>query len=84
MFDGELVADKPWRKDNSAPIFLVFDALVVNQVNMIALNFSDRLLDAHKYIEKRFLPARAMPSKEGKLPSVDLYMKEMFNVWDAV
>jgi hypothetical protein len=30
VFDGELVSDRPWRENNTAPIYLVFDCLVVN------------------------------------------------------
>ena len=30
IFDGELVNDHPWRKDNSAPIFLIFDSILTN------------------------------------------------------
>ena len=51
---------------------------------MIARPFSQRLHDAHTYIQKRFLPARCLPPlQDNRLPCVDLFMKEMFNVWDA-
>lgn len=42
IFDGELVFDKAWRKgqENSIPIFLIFDCLVANTFNLIALPFS--------------------------------------------
>jgi hypothetical protein len=35
LFDGELVIDHPWRKNNSAPIFLIFDSLLANTENLI-------------------------------------------------
>jgi hypothetical protein len=39
IFDGELVQDKPWRKGQSEPVFLVFDALLVDRKNLISLPF---------------------------------------------
>ena len=43
LLDGELVVDSPWRKDSSAPIFLIFDALIVNTKNILADPFHRRL-----------------------------------------
>ena len=83
LFDGELVIDKPWRKDNTAPIFLTFDALVVNTINVIASPFHKRLIDASNYILQRFLPVRGTLTKPEKLPAIDIYMKEMFHIWDS-
>ena len=84
LFDGELVDDKPWRKDSSAPIFLVFDSLVVNKQSVVGSAFHRRLTEAHKYVIERFLPARVLQSNpDAKLPCVDIYMKEMFHCWDA-
>lgn len=83
FFDGELVVDSPWRKESLAPIFLIFDALIVNTSNVIGEPFNLRLKTAHDYIARRFLPARSLPGKEEKLPPIDVYMKEMFHVWDA-
>lgn len=40
--------DKAWRsKGAEVPIFLVFDALVVNSENLVAEHFSKRLTTAH-------------------------------------
>lgn len=52
IYDGELVMDRKWREDkaNVAPIFLIFDALVVNTKNVIADDFSSRLVAAHQYV----------------------------------
>ena len=86
VFDGELVIDKAWRKGeaNSVPIFLIFDCILVNTVNLIALPFSQRLNDTYQYIIKRFLPARQKTQNlEPRKHYVDVYMKEMFNIWDA-
>ncbi len=83
LFDGELVIDKPWRKDNSSPIFLIFDALIVNTVNVVSSPFHKRLVDANAYVLKRFLPVRGTVIKPGKLPAIDIYLKEMFHIWDA-
>jgi hypothetical protein len=58
LFDGELVIDRPWRQDNSAPIFLIFDALIVNSTNLISSPFHKRLGDASSYVASRFLPVR--------------------------
>jgi hypothetical protein len=58
LFDGELVIDHPWRKENSAPIFLVFDSIITNTINMIASPFHKRLHETNIYIAQRFLPAR--------------------------
>lgn len=58
IFDGELVNDdlnskrdaKPWRKAGSPPIFLVFDALIIDGQNLMPLNFTERLLKASEYM----------------------------------
>jgi len=63
FFDGELVVDSPWRKESLAPIFLIFDALIVNTSNVIGEPFNLRLKTAHDYIARRFLPARSLPGK---------------------
>lgn len=83
LFDGELVVDAPWRKDSSAPIFLIFDALIVNTTNVLGDAFHKRLHAANQYIAQRFLPGRNMQPKLEKLPPIDVFMKEMFHVWDA-
>ena len=51
VFDGELIQDKPWRKGQSEPVFLVFDALLVDRKNLIGLTFDHRLTAADAYIE---------------------------------
>ena len=65
LFDGELVQDEPWRhksvclaENQVKPIFLVFDALVVNLVNVMVYPFRTRLVDADSYLKKRFMAAR--------------------------
>lgn len=41
IFDGELVRDKAWRGPASTePIFLIFDALLIDKKNLIALPFN--------------------------------------------
>jgi len=94
LFDGELVNDKEWRSknvyagDKPKPIFLVFDAILVNKNNEMASPFRTRLIQADKYLKKRFTAARMRLKKQnGQEPScpneIDVYMKEMFEVWDA-
>lgn len=64
LFDGELVNDKEWRSKNvytgekPKPIFLVFDAILVNRSNEMASPFRVRLVQADKYLKKRFTAAR--------------------------
>lgn len=86
LFDGELVNDKEWRTIKSkSPIFLIFDALVVSQANLIPLRFSQRLIAADGLVKSRYSPARhgglRKPMEQDF--SIDVYMKEMFNIWDA-
>lgn len=50
FWDGELVIDRAWRKNSSAPIFLVFDALITNTQNLISSPFHRRLIETHKYV----------------------------------
>lgn len=58
LFDGELVIDKQWRANASAPIFLIFDSLITNTKNLIAKPFHIRLTETDKYVKQRYLPAR--------------------------
>ena len=51
VFDGELINDRPWRKGQSEPVFLVFDALCIDRKNLIALPFDQRLKAADGYID---------------------------------
>ena len=88
VFDGELVIDKKWRRGNESdhPIFLIFDVLIVNKKNLMPLTFTQRLKEGNAYIQNRFTKARLLrkvvENKE-KVPIVDVFMKEMFNIWDA-
>lgn len=55
IYDGELmwdnhVGDSAWAKAHPVPIFLVFDALLVNGSNVMARPFSHRLTDADAYL----------------------------------
>ena len=88
VIDGELVIDNKWRKgvQKDNPIFLAFDALLINYTNQMHFPFTRRLIDANTYMQNRFTKARILekhtPSQD-RIPPVDVYMKEMFNVWDA-
>ena len=66
ILDGELVwdnlkAESKWRSAHPNPIFLVFDALVIDGTNLMPMNFTRRLTDADAYIRNRFLRARLLP-----------------------
>lgn len=62
LFDGELLYDENWRKqDKKTPIFLVFDAIVVQGKNLIAEPFRKRLQPADEYLKLRFTAARIDP-----------------------
>lgn len=39
LFDGELLMDNDWRQGRTEPVFLVFDALVVDRKSLIAQPF---------------------------------------------
>lgn len=89
LFDGELLQDNDWRGGLTEPVFLVFDALVVNRKSQLALPFDVRLLTADAYIESRISMMRMLVKKgyvrhgSIELPKIDIFMKEMFSVWDA-
>jgi mRNA guanylyltransferase len=89
LFDGELLYDNNWRSTKkTTPIFLVFDAIVVQGRNLIAETFRKRLQPADEYLKLRFTaaridPTRAVPQNAAKIPEIDIYMKEMFEVWDT-
>jgi len=91
IFDGELVwdnknTDNAWRQRHPDPLFLVFDALVINGTNLMPLPFNKRLVDADFYLRNRFTKARLLQSMAPLVtgvPQIDIYMKEMFRVQDA-
>ena len=89
LFDGELIRDKNWReKTKNTPIFLVFDALQVQNQNLMAFPFRKRVCEVDKYLKLRFTAARidstkAIPTNAENYPEIDIYMKEMFEVWDT-
>ena len=63
ILDGELVwenknAGSAWSQRHLEPLFLVFDALVINGTNLMPLPFNKRLVDADSYIRNRFTKAR--------------------------
>ena len=63
LFDGELVLDhkaNPEKDLQEMPTFLVFDALVVNSVNVMALFFRERLEKAEAYIVEKHTIYRLM------------------------
>ena len=64
VLDGELVIDNKWREGErkSSPIFLVFDALIVNNSNLMYQPFTRRLIDANAYMQNRFTKARIFKS----------------------
>ena len=67
ILDGELVwdnlkKDSQWRINHPDPIFLVFDALLINGTNLMPMNFTNRLTDADAYIRDRFTKARIINS----------------------
>ena len=67
MFDGELVDDKPWRETNQ-PIFLVFDAMIVDKRSIISIPFDKRLNTANEYLKQRVSLHRVL-KKNGDLKS---------------
>ena len=92
ILDGELVWDtlkdeSLWRTKHPNPIFLVFDALVINGTNLMPMNFTNRLTDADAYVRSRFLKARVLNKEKvpvaNGIPTIDMYMKEMFRIQDA-
>ena len=96
ILDGELVLDdkneaSKWQTSHKEPIFLVFDALVVDGENQMPFNFERRLKNADGYINRRFTKARLMKQESpaqssftgAPLPKFELFMKEMFRVQDA-
>ena len=75
------------------PTFLVFDCLVINQKNLMHLNFRDRLQEAEKYILNNHTVYRLYmelnkvtpeaPPPSSTHPYLMLYMKDMFEVWET-
>lgn len=50
----------------------------------MSLPFNQRLHETNQYVLKRFLPARQLPHlKNERFKFIDVFMKEMFNIWDA-
>ena len=88
IFDGELVWDdhnkgSDWQKKYPHPLFLVFDALVVNGTNLMPFPFTNRLIDADAYMRNRFTKARLVDSvvpQQENVPQIDIFMKEMFRI----
>lgn len=61
--------DKPWR-ETTEPIFLVFDALMVNGKNLISSPFDKRLSAANEYLKQRVSLHRVL-KKKGDLKSFE-------------
>eukprot|EP00347_Sterkiella_histriomuscorum_P022369 403330727 len=89
IFDGELVLDNHQR---DIPIFLVFDAMLVNGRSCMLESFTNRLLAGHNEIRRRVRSAQVQFMKnQGRnqngrnLPKniVDIYMKDMFRLQDV-
>ena len=89
ILDGELVWDNKnenstWRKNHPDPLFLVFDALVINGTNNMPFNFTSRLVDADAYLKNRFTKARLLKRTDivapSNVPRVDIFSKEMFRI----
>ena len=88
IFDGELVIDSKWRPglETGIPIFLIFDVLVADAKNLMPFPFTKRLIEGNKYVQERFTKARMLRKlvpNQDNIPPVDVFMKEMFNIWDA-
>ena len=89
IFDGELIVD---RHQLNLPIYLVFDSLFANGLNVCQSTFRARLQEAAKEVRSRFTKGRIVSeldpvfkaSQEGSgLPRIDIFMKDMFEVWDV-
>ncbi|CDW87158.1 mrna capping [Stylonychia lemnae] len=87
IFDGELVLDK-FQQD--VPIYLVFDAMLVNGYSCMMQNFQQRLINAHNEVKRRIREPQILRlqntkniNSNGQVQAknvVDIYMKDMFEV----